>query len=48
MAAVVVFSNPFLFSDEQRARMVEIQAQKAEELSQGYQHDDPLYYSKGP
>ena len=32
----------------QRARMLEIQAQKSEELSQGYQHDDPIYYSKGP
>jgi hypothetical protein len=48
MAATVIFSNPFLFSDEQRARMLEIQAQKSVELSQGYEHDDPLYYSKGP
>ncbi len=48
MAAVMVFSNPFLFSDEQRARMVEIQEQKTQELSQGYEHDDPMYYSKGP
>lgn len=48
MAAVMVFSNPFLFSDEQRARMVEIQKQKSVELSQGYEHDEPMYYSKGP
>jgi 4-amino-4-deoxy-L-arabinose transferase-like glycosyltransferase len=48
MAAVVVLANPFLFSDDQRARMLEIQAQKTQELSQGYEHDDPLYYSKGP
>lgn len=48
MASVVIFSNPFLFSKEQRARMIEIQVQKSEELSKGYEHDDPLYYSKGP
>lgn len=48
MTAAVVFSNPFLFSDEQRARMIEIQKQKTEELDKGYEHDDPLYYSKGP
>jgi hypothetical protein len=48
LCAVVVVSNPFLFSKDQRARMVMIQAQKSEELSQGYSHDDPIYYSKGP
>jgi hypothetical protein len=48
MFATVIFSNPFLFSDEQRARMFEIQAQKSEELSKGYEHDDPMYYNKGP
>lgn len=48
MAATVVFSNPFLFSDQQRARMLDIQAEKRYELSHGYEHDDPLYYSKGP
>lgn len=48
MAGVTVGSNPFLFSKDQRARMVLIQTQKQEELSQGYTHDDPIYYSKGP
>lgn len=48
MVATIILANPFLFSNEQRARMLEIQAQKSEELSQGYQHDDPIYYSKGP
>lgn len=48
MAAVVVFSNPFLFSHDQRARMVQIQEEKSAELRQGYTHDDPMYYSKGP
>ncbi len=48
MLSTAVFSNPFLFSTQQRERMLQIQAQKSEELSQGYQHDDPLYYSKGP
>jgi hypothetical protein len=48
MAAVVVFSNPFLFSSQQREVMLKTQAEKSAELSQGYSHDDPLYYSKGP
>lgn len=48
MVGVVVLSNPFLFSEGQRARMLQIQAQKSTELSQGYQHDNPIYYSKGP
>lgn len=48
MLAATVFSNPFLFSDEQRARMVEIQTEKTQELRYGYAHDDPTYYAKGP
>ena len=48
MVGVAVGSNPFLFSSDQRARMVQIQTQKQVELSQGYAHDDPIYYSKGP
>ena len=48
MSAAVIFTNPFLFSDDQRARMVMIQTEKQQELSQGYTHDDPIYYSKGP
>lgn len=48
MVVVTVGSNPFIFSKDQRARFVQIQTQKQDELSQGYQHDDPIYYSKGP
>ena len=48
MCAVVVVSNPFLFSNQQRTQMLKIQAQKQEELTTGYSHDDPIYYSKGP
>jgi hypothetical protein len=48
MVGTIVVSNPFLFSSQQRARMLQIQEQKQVELSQGYQHDDPIYYSKGP
>jgi hypothetical protein len=48
LCAVTVFSNPFLFSKDQRSRMIQIQTQKNQELNQGYTHDDPLYYSKGP
>ena len=48
MVGTMIFSNPFLFSDDQRARFLEIQAEKSEELDKGYEHDDPIYYSKGP
>jgi len=48
MGAVTVLSNPFLFSDDQRARMVMIQEQKREEIDKGYSHDNAIYYSKGP
>ena len=48
MVGVTIGSNPFLFSKDQRARLVLIQTQKQVELSQGYTHDDPMYYSKGP
>jgi hypothetical protein len=48
MVGTIVISNPFLFSNQQRTRMLQIQAQKQEELSKGYEHDDPIYYSKGP
>ena len=34
MASVTVFSNPFVFSKDQRARLVLIQTQKQEELTQ--------------
>ncbi len=48
MTSVTVFSNPFVFSKDQRARLVLIQTQKQEELTKGYEHDDPMFYNKGP
>lgn len=48
MMATAIFTNPWIFSDDQRARAIEIQQEKSQELAFGYEHDDPLYYSKGP
>ncbi len=48
MAAALVISNPFLYNRGAREELVKIQSFKTEELAQGYAHDDPLYYSKGP
>ena len=48
MCATIVLSNPFLFYSGPRQRMVEIQTSKSVELNSGYQHDDPVYYQKGP
>jgi hypothetical protein len=48
MAAALVVSNPFLYNRGAREEMVKIQAFKTEELDQGYSHDDPTYYAKGP
>lgn len=48
MAIVVVVSNPFLFYASQRAKLVRIQTEKNQELYNGYTHDDPAYYQKGP
>ena len=48
MMATAIFTNPWIFSDDQRARAIEIQQEKTQELDKGYEHDDPIYYSKGP
>ena len=48
MAAVTVLSNPFVFYESPRQRMIEIQTYKTQELKYGYPHDDPYYYQHGP
>ncbi|MHB8807460.1 MAG: hypothetical protein ACYC59_07755 [Anaerolineaceae bacterium] len=48
MAAVIVLVNPFLWYETPRNEMLAIQQFKSTELSQGYTHDDPYYYQKGP
>jgi hypothetical protein len=48
MLLVIVVTNPFLFNSGARADLVKIQTFKTVELSQGYSHDDPFYYQKGP
>ena len=48
MAAVIVLSNPFLFYAGPRQEMLDIQLYKTEELSEGYAHEDSLYYNTGP
>ncbi|MBN1373449.1 MAG: DUF2029 domain-containing protein [Anaerolineaceae bacterium] len=48
MAAVTVLSNPFVFYESPRQRMIEIQTYKTQELKYGYSHDDPYYYQHGP
>jgi hypothetical protein len=41
MGATTVFSNPFIFHTEARARFVEIMQQKNTEMAQGYNEPDP-------
>jgi 4-amino-4-deoxy-L-arabinose transferase-like glycosyltransferase len=48
MAVVIVSSNPFLFYKSPREEMLAIQSFKSQELTSGYEHEDSLYYSKGP
>jgi len=48
MLIVIVFSNPFLFYKGPREDMLAIQSQKSVELSEGYTHEESLYYSLGP
>ncbi len=47
MAAVVVLSNPFMFYSGPRSEMLAIQEFKAQELSEGYSHEESIYYQKG-
>ena len=48
MLIVIVLSNPFLFYKGPREDMLAIQSQKSVELSEGYTHEESLYYSLGP
>jgi len=48
MLTVIVLSNPFLFYKGPREDMLATQSQKTIELSEGYSHEESLYYSLGP
>lgn len=48
MFLVVLLVNPFLWYEVPRTEMLEIQSFKQSELQEGYTHDDPYYYQKGP
>jgi hypothetical protein len=48
MGLVILFSNPFLFYAGPRQEMLATQIFKSQELSEGYPHEESLYYSKGP
>lgn len=48
MLAVIVLSNPFLFYKGPREDMIATQSQKTIELSEGYTHEESIYYSLGP
>jgi hypothetical protein len=48
MCLAILVTNPFLINSGARAELVNIQTFKTVELDQGYTHDDPYYYGKGP
>jgi len=48
MVVIILVSNPFLFYKAPREDMLAIQTIKSQELSQGYTHEESLYYAKGP
>lgn len=48
MLSIIVISNPFLFYKGPREEMLAIQAEKSFELTEGYSHEESLYYSLGP
>jgi len=48
MSVTIVVSNPFLFYATQRDKLVRVQTEKQAELTNGYTHDDPAGYQKGP
>ena len=48
MLVVILLSNPFLFYKGPREDMLAIQMLKSKELSEGYMHEESLYYSLGP
>src|SRR5450759_467636 len=48
MSVTIVVSNPFLFYATQRDKLVRVQTEKQAELTNGYTHDAPAGYQKGP
>ncbi len=48
MLTVILLSNPFLFYKGPREDMLATQSYKSVELSEGYTHEESLYYSLGP
>ncbi len=48
MCLAILITNPFLVNSGARQEMVNIQTFKTTQLDQGYTHDDPYYYGKGP
>jgi len=48
MLLMIVLSNPFLFYKGPREEMLATQSQKTIALSEGYTHEESLYYSLGP
>lgn len=48
MLIVIAVSNPFLFYKGPREEMLAIQAQKSDELTEGYSHEESVDYSLGP
>ena len=48
MLAALILSNPVVYNAGARQEILKIQLYKTSELDQGYTHDDPYYYSKGP
>jgi len=48
MLLTLFVTNPFLLNSGARADLVRIQTFKTVELAEGYAHDDPYYYQKGP
>lgn len=48
MLGSLVVSNPVLYNAGAREEIINLQIYKSGELDQGYTHDDPRYYAKGP
>lgn len=48
MLGALVVSNPVLYNAGAREEIINLQIYKSGELDQGYTHDDPRYYAKGP
>ena len=48
MTAVILISNPFVFYEAPRQDMLDTQIFKTQELTEGYSHEDSIYYNTGP